>query len=219
MPIVNSAQQKNIPGILVMGGDTSYAFRSVEFWSEQGGCILSDYPRGLNQAPTTNFVSNRLVTCGLRTCDIYKEGSWEQLQSTTASLTRRIHHSSAKTADAVLLIGGSYSNTTEWIPMDGSAAHQGPFIVKHGESHCTVQISDDTIVVTGGFRTEDYVTQYQLTDGTETPLTSLGQPRRGHACGVYQDLSGQQVSKRLCSYYCCVTLNYSKQLQTINEWY
>ena len=181
---------------MVIGGNSLYATQSVEFWSEQGSCILNDYPRRLNQGPTTNFISSRLVTCGLYTCEIYKDGSWEQLQSTTI---RRIFHSSAQTKDAILLIGGSYSNTTEWIPMDGSAAHQGPFIVRHGESHCTIQISVDIVVVTGGSQSESYVTQYQLTDGNETPLTSLGQPRSGHACGVYRDPSGQQVSRRLCS--------------------
>jgi len=59
--------------------------------------------------------------------------------------------------------------------------------------HCTIQTSDDVIVVTGGYNTFDFVTQYHLTDGTETPLTSMGQGRHGHACGVYQDTNGQQV--------------------------
>jgi len=56
-----------------------------------------------------------------------------------------------------------------------------------------MQISDDIIVVTGGRYTEDFVTEYQLTAGTETNLTSLGQPRFFHACGVYQDAEDQQV--------------------------
>ena len=147
-------------------------------------------------SPTVNLVSGRLVACDEDTCEIYQEGSWKHLQNTTA---RRAFHSSATTADAVLLIGGGYSNTTEWIPVNGSPVRQGPFTVRHESSHCTIQISADIIVVTGGHGTEDYVTQYQLADGNETPLTSMGQPRYDHACGVYQDPSGQQVSKRLCS--------------------
>ena len=59
-----------------------------------------------------------------------------------------------------------------------------------------MQISDDVIVVTGGDGTYDYVTEYQLADGTKTNLTSLIQPRYAHACGAYQDADGQQVSKR-----------------------
>ena len=81
--------------------------------------------------------------------------------------------------------------------MDGSPAQPGPFTVRHKEMHCTIQTSDDVIVVTGGGGTYDFVTQYHLTDGTETPLTSLGQPRNDHACGVYQDTNGQQVSEML----------------------
>ena len=144
--------------------------------------------------PTANLVSNRLVACNEGTCEIYREGSWQHLQNTTVT---RDYHTSAATKDAVLLIGGVYSNTTELISKDGSPAQPGPFTVRHGNVHCTIQTSDDVIVVTGGGATEDYVTQYQLIDGTETPLTPLGQPRQDHACGVYQDTNGQQVSKNL----------------------
>merc|ERR1719209_2422413 len=61
--------------------------------------------------------------------------------------------------------------------MDGSAPHPGPFTVRHGSFHCTIQVSANVLVVAGGWGTEDYVTQYQINDGTEMPLTSLGQPR------------------------------------------
>ena len=110
-------------------------------------------------------------------------------------------HSSATREDAVLLIGGVKKggtglDTTEWIPLNGSAAQPGPFTVRHGKGHCTIQISDDAIVVIGGYHTYDYVTEYQLADGTTTDLTQLAQPRFTHACGAYQDADGQQVRTR-----------------------
>ena len=147
----------------------------------------------MNNGPTVNLVSGNLVACNLDSCEIYQDGSWQHLQNT---MVTRIQHSSVATEDAVLLIGGSGSSTTELIPVDGSPALQGPFTVRHGQSHCTIKISADVIVVTGGADIFDIVTEYQLTDGTETPLTSMGQPRSGHACGVYLDAGGQQVSKR-----------------------
>ena len=52
-------------------------------------------------------------------------------------------------------------------------------------------------MVTGGVGTDSFVTEYHLVEGTETPLTSMGQPRFRHACGVYLDADDQQVSKRL----------------------
>ena len=160
---------------------------------------------------TVNFVSGRLVVCFYRTCEIYREGSWQHLQNTTAI---REAHSSAATQDAILLIGGNegfgsnpwLSNTTEWIPVNGSAVQPGPFAVRHGSRHCTIQTSDYLIVVTGGHFTYDFVTQYHLIDGTETPLTSLGQPRWDHACGVYQDTNGQQVSEKIWSCKQCTLL-------------
>ena len=143
------------------------------------------------QGPTVNLVSGLLVACYKDSCDIYKEGLWLHLQNTKA---RRIGHSSATREDEVLLIGGRFSNSTEWIPVNGSAAQPGPFDIRHGYRHCTIQLSDNTLVVTGGLQTYDYVTEYDLVDGTENALAPLGQPRYEHACGVYQDAENQQVS-------------------------
>ena len=60
--------------------------------------------------------------------------------------------------------------------LDGTSS-LGPFEVAHGFGHCTIQVSPDTIVVTGGVSAEDgtgqdYVTSYKLTDGSEKLLQS-----------------------------------------------
>jgi len=48
--------------------------------------------------------------------------------------------------------------------------------------------------VTGGTgSTRELVTEYRLTDGTETHLTSMGTPREEHGCGVYLNADNQQV--------------------------
>ena len=103
---------------------------------------------------------------------------------------------SAVKEDRILLIGGVDSRSTEWILVDGSPSQPGPFEVRHGSTHCTIQLSADSIVVTGGYETEEYVTKYELSNGNETPLTPMVQSRFDHACGVYQDAGGQQV--RVC---------------------
>ena len=81
--------------------------------------------------------------------------------------------------------------------LDGTSS-LGPFDVAHGPGHCTIQVSPDTIVVTGGVSTDrkgqDYVTAYKLTDGGETIFREgLIQGRAYHACGAYHDVGGQQV--------------------------
>merc|ERR1719397_1419282 len=103
----------------------------------------------------------------------------------------------------ILLIGGAVSRSTEWISLDGSPSQAGPFEVRHGFDHCTIQLSADLIVVTGGRGTESYVTEYQLTgnNGNETPLTPMRQARYEHACGVYQGAAGQQVLLVTGGYY------------------
>ena len=173
----------------------------MEFWStldpDEASCTMNDYPRMMSAGPTVNLVSDRLVGCYYDRCEVYRNGSWQHLAGT---LHTRQDHSSATTDDAVLLIGGTRSEeTTEWIPVDGSPAHPGPFYIRHGYYHCTIQINALTIVVTGGYTStspfsQDYVTEYQLNDVTETPLTPLLIPRREHACGSFLNDNGQQVT-------------------------
>jgi len=144
--------------------------------------------------PTANLVSDKLVACYWEKCEIYHNGEWNDLTDTRS---RREYHSSAVKDNRILLIGGDGSNSTEWISADGSPSQAGPFQVTHGDSHCTMQLSSDLIVVTGGGEEdpESYVTEYRLTGNTgiETPLTPMRQGRYAHACGVYQGAAGQQV--------------------------
>merc|ERR1711971_578271 len=105
---------------------------------------------------------------------IYNNGQWDYL---TETKSRRYRHSSAVKEDRILLIGGYYSNSTEWISADGSPSQAGPFQVRHGYLHCTIQPSADLILVTGGAGTGSYVTEYQLTgEGKENPLTPMPKP-------------------------------------------
>ena len=159
----------------------------------EASCQLNDYPREVN-TPTVNLVSGQLVACFLGSCEIYNGGGeWTHLADTSST---RVHHTSAVKDDRILLIGGSYSSSTEWISVDGSPSQPGPFDVRHGQSHCTIQLSGDLILVAGGQNTYDFVTSYNLTgNGDETPLTPMNQGRHLHACGVYQDAGGQQVRR------------------------
>ena len=107
------------------------------------------------------------------------------------------HSASAQNGTAMLLIGasgGSFKHSTEWIPVDGSPSQPGTFSVRHGSDHCTIQLSSNHILLTGGSGTEDYVTGYQLDalDGDMTLFNGMKHGRRGHACGAYQ-AGGQQV--------------------------
>jgi len=191
--VPSPTEPSSTEGILVIGGTSSS--RSVEFWSpshpEQGSCVLGDYPREMVEGPTANFIAEHLVTCYNFTCDIFRDGTWQHLQDT---LQQRQQDTSAASDEAVLLLGGHGGEySTEWIPVDGSSAHPGAVMVGHGVGHCTIQVSGDVIVMSGGYNTEGYVTEYQLSNGLATPLAPLHQSRVGHACGVYQDAGGHQV--------------------------
>jgi len=183
-------------GILVIGNGIESGSRSVEFWSpsdpNEGSCQLNNYPREMYYAPTANLVSGQLVVCMDDSCEIYNGGGeWQHLADT---ISLRRGHTSAVREEKILLIGGIGSSSTEWISVDGSPSQPGPFDVRHGQSHCTLQVSSELILLTGGRDTYDYVTSYQITgNGDETPLTPMNRGRYAHACGVYQDAGGQQV--------------------------
>ena len=155
----------------------------------------------MDSGASVNLVSGQLIACVWDSCDIYNGGGeWTHLVDT---ISTRTGHSSVVKDDRILLIGGSFdmhggfANSTEWISVDGSPSQPGPFNVRHGPSHCTVQLSSDLIVVIGGTDgtdTYDLVTSYHLSgNGDETPLTPMKQSSL--ACGVYQDAGGQQVRR------------------------
>ena len=153
--------------------------------------MLKSYPRHM-ESPAVHLIHNQLVACYDYTCEVYRDGSWQHLQDT---LHRRLDFSSAVRGDAVLLIGGESTHTTEWISINGSPARPGPFnVTRHGDRHCNIQVSTRTIVVTGGGWPEiGFVTEYNLDDASETPMTSLLQGREDHACGFYLNNNNQQV--------------------------
>ena len=187
-------------GILVIGGSGGNGGpETVQLWSpaDDGSCVLDDYPRSMNPGPTVNLVLGEIVACYEDSCDIYNNGEWNHLVDTRA--TRRYHSSLTTEDNRLLLIGGFDSRSTEWIPKDGSPSQPGPFDIRHEGSHCTVQISNEIIIVTGGVNTGSYVTEYHLSgDGNETPLSPLTKGREDHACGVYRGAGGEQV-RRVCS--------------------
>jgi len=194
-------------GILVVGNKEP---QPAEFWSptvNSNGSYFCpesswlDYHYAYTSragGSTANFVAGKLVVCNFGSCDIYDQGVLTHVVKTESY---RQYASSAQSEDKVLLIGGWGQNTTEWIPLDGSMSQPGPFevpIETHGGGwHCTIQVSYDVIMVTGGsdgpMESLNYVTEYHLTDATETVMTPMNFKRGGHACGVYQEAAGQQV--------------------------
>ena len=183
---------------MIGGQQFEFTRRSVEFWSpsdpEEGSCKLNDYPRDMDDGPTANLVSGQLVACMEDSCEIYNGGgAWTHLADT---ISARRFHTSAVREERILLIGGEVSRSTEWISVDGSPSQPGPFRSRNWGDHCTIQLSSDLIVLTGGDGIGDYVTEYNLSsNGDETPLTPLNQARHAHACGVYLNAGGQQVRR------------------------
>jgi hypothetical protein len=146
--------------------------------------------------PTVDTVEGRVLACYEDGCLELTGSGWEAGPST---LHTRRHHTSAVTAEGLLLVGGGYSPTsTELLPADGGPAREGFPLQPGREGHCSIQLSADTIVLTGGRDTEALVTEYSgLGTGGEVTtreLPALTTPRYHHACGVYT-VGGTQVGQ------------------------
>ena len=74
--------------------------------------------------PTANFVAGQLVACYEDSCEKYddNDNSWTKIADTRSP---RQYHSSAQHEDRILLIGGRYSSSTEWISTNGGEPQIG----------------------------------------------------------------------------------------------
>ena len=148
----------------------------------------------MEYGPTMNFISGQLVACYTKSCDVYRGGNWEHLVDLDLG---RDGSSSVQHNGRILLVAGYGRRDSVWVSLDGSPTEPGPAI-RHGEWHCTIQVSNDIFIVTGGRHTDELVTEYNLSAGTEIQLNNI-EKRSDHACGAYQDANGQQVRNLECS--------------------
>jgi len=117
------------------------------------------------------------------------KGRWENL----TTIEWRVAHTSAITPDGLLLVGGSGSpNTTELIPRDreeGEGGYMGFSLETGRQFHCSIQIDETSIVLTGGLGTESLVTEHtelgDLEDAVSREIANLTTGRYYHACGMY----------------------------------
>merc|ERR1719239_974704 len=112
----------------------------------------------------------------------------------TSTSVNRKDHTSAVFNSEILLIGGSTDpSSTEWIPLDGSEARPGFTISPERKKHCSIQPLPNIVILTGGSRAGQKVTEFTLPDGTPTrDLPELNLPREYHACGSYEN-QGKQI--------------------------
>ena len=150
---------------------TGIKYQPIQFWSvENPGatCTLTSLPWRYPSEKTLNVVSGQLVACECNDvqryyCYTYVQGNWTELASECnwSDSRKRSTLTSAVYDGRLLLIREQdplpgqnddyyYNKTTSWIPLDGSPPQQGPFHNRRGYHHCTIQVSPDTIVVTGG---------------------------------------------------------------------
>jgi len=175
--------------IVVAGG----VGREVEVWSPTVNCSLPDLPDlgGYWEDLSLDLVGGQLVACRDFDCVVLVEDSWEGIEGPEES---RVYHTSAVTSRGLLLIGGYNSPGTTELLQAGQT-----FPLTHNlDEHCSIQVSESTIVLTGGRITLNLVTEYSglETGGWEVSskqLPGLVTGRRQHACGTYPGPESQML--------------------------
>ena len=177
-------------GLVVAGGNPSDT--SVEYWSPGSPalhCTLPDLSTQMFGGPTLDFTQGRLVACFEDACDFLSTSTsgWQRL---TTFGRWRMYHTSTSTSQGLLLVGGSRSSsTTEMVSVEDGETRAG-FNLQHNRSdHCSIQLSDSVMVLTGGSYSLSLVTEYSGLDQQEVTtreLPSLLTGRWQHACGSYR---------------------------------
>ena len=113
-------------------------------------------------------------------------GAWQHWAGTAH--TRR-YHTSAVTAGGLLLLGGTVEPTrAELVPLGGGQGVEVFTVARPGwKDHCSIQVGEDAMVVTGGQDTDALATLYSGLGGAEVvveELKALSFPRHHHACGL-----------------------------------
>jgi len=210
--------------VLVMsGGLTRDPSRHVEaFFTESNNsasCFLPDLPADRN-FNTLDYIEGKLVLCGgdvmpsqrhgmscLYLTQVYDWSGWKELDPLgpeKVTLTeKRYSHTSWKSPNGLLLIGGAGSPTTtelvktnieeveeeEDYEEEDEKKKKKPrnvygFSMEHKiQDACGIPV-EDTYILTGGYHTRTTVTMYNIS-GNFWELPQLNTGRWNHGCGYY----------------------------------
>ena len=184
LPSLLLAQQS---GLAIVGGLN--AATSAEFWSPAPGSLTCSLPSLTREmfGLTLDSWGNTVITCYDDSCDQLSPSGWQHWRNTLYS---RKYHTSVVTSQGLLLVGGLHSPTsTELLLWQPGQSREGFSLQHQRSSHCSIQTSPNTIVLTGGdYPSSSLVTEYSgLGAGEEVSsrdLPPLLHPRYGHACVV-----------------------------------
>ena len=179
------AGAKKSTGLLLAGGNS---INSAQLWTtDSGSCALPPL-LDTKSGHTVDSVSGSLVDCHGTSCNqLTLDDGWVEV---VRLVEQRLGHTSAIISDDLLLLVGGQesSNTTELVDI-GRGESKASFTLQPGRQyHCSIQLTSDTVVLTGGSGTETLVTEFSNLGESEPlmkELAGLQDGRRAHACGSY----------------------------------
>ena len=176
---------KESSGLLLAGGNS---INSAQIWTKDfGSCALPSL-HATESGHTIDSISGSLIDCHGTTCNrLIPEDGWEEV---VELIEPRVGHTSAILADdLLLLVGGRESPSTTELVDIAKGKSTASFNLQPGRQfHCSIQLTSDTVVLTGGLSTETLVTEISNLGEAETlvkELPALQEGRRAHACGSY----------------------------------
>lgn len=141
---------------------------------------------------STSYVDSHVLTCG----DDYSDADTSCVELTSegwmphSTLTgRRKGHSSAVMLGRLYLLGGHTSPQTSEIlfPSDVTQWFPGNSLAVNTWESCSVKITPEVYIITGGSESPNEVWQYDITKGTQTRLADMIYGRSSHGCAFVKD--------------------------------
>ena len=175
--------------IVVVGGwDGNNRLGTVELLGDNT-CSIPNLPYEISSSPQM-FLNNHneLIICGgypkKKSCLRLFNGEWHEYAELKQE---RLYASVVSMDDKTYMFGGDGSDTSSEILQDGSWK-TGPTIDEKGiERGCAVAISNEELLIIGGFGTSNRIIKYNIKTNDWTQIASLKVGRYGHSCTLFKD--------------------------------
>jgi len=177
------------PGLLIVGGDGT----SAEIWYQDGDSNTSCFIPSIPHARRDGTLNGNKFCGGYggsSDCIEFKNGGW---RASNVISDWKSRHTSWETRNGIYLIGGASTDSSRMATLVKADGTSSSGFSLRSDIYMACAIPDeDSVVLTGGFYTQQEVTRYNE-QGYQETLPSLRSKFYGHHCSWYINAQRKMV--------------------------